>query len=145
MARYMPQELFEMCAVSVARWHLESNKERSIEELSKLISSQYEGDYANDGFEKQIADAAQDIIRTLDSQFSTEEMPAALRQMQYCIKNFHPNGKRKRKRFFDGTWFRADKKSGATDRVERCVKDIFIYHVGAMTGIIPLAPNDWTL
>lgn len=60
MKSYMPQGVFNMCAVTVAACH--DSEKVSVEEFAKFISGEYRRDYIDDDFEKDIVVAAYKIV-----------------------------------------------------------------------------------
>lgn len=140
MASYMPQNVFNMCAVTAVQYNTSGNT--TIEEFAKRISDEYRRHYIDDGYEEDIVLAARNLVKFIESSLRDTKAAAAVRQLQYCIKKFHPSGK---KRFFpQGTIFN-QQKSPLPNRVSQCVTDVTVFHLGTLSGTFPLAPQDWSL
>ena len=141
MASYMPQDVFNMCAVTAAQFN--ASEGTTIEKFAKRISDEYRRDYIDDGFEDDIVLAARNVVKFVESSFPGTKAAAAVRQLQYCIKKFHPSGKKK---FFlqGGTIFNKQKVP-LPNRVNQCVTDVVVFHLGTLSGTFPLAPKGWSL
>lgn len=136
----MPQDFFDICAVTTAR--LKVNDKVSIEDFIHQVCDNYRRDYIDDGYEQDLVIATNNVIQTIESFFPKDQISSALRQMQYCIKYFKTNGK---KRFFlQGQIFHRQKVP-LDDRIGQCTSDILCYHFGTINGHFPLAPKEWTL
>ena len=140
MASYMPQHVFNMCAVTAEQYN--ASEGTTIEEFAKRISDSYRRYYIDDGYEEDIVLATRNAAKFIESSFRDTKAAAAVRQLQYCIKKFHPSGK---KRFFlQGTIF-TQQKAPLPNRVSQCVIDVAVFHSGTLSGKFPLAPQDWSL
>lgn len=130
-----------MCAVTAAQ--LIDSEDTTIEECAKQISDIYRRrGYIDDGYENDIAIAAHAVVRFIKSAFPDKKVTSAIRQLQYCIKTFHPSGKKKF--FLQGAIFN-QQKTPLTNRVASCIADVMVFHVGTLSGTFPLAPKGWTL
>lgn len=136
----MPQDVFDMCAVTAA--HFKDSDEVGIEEFARRISERYRRDYIDDGFEADVISAAHHLVKLMEGLFPGHKVSASLRQIQYCIKKFHPDGRKKS--FFQGQWFN-QQKSPLDDRVKTCVSNVTVFHLGTLSGKFPVAPEGWTL
>lgn len=140
MAGYMPQHVFNMCAVTAAQFN--ASEDTTIEEFAKSISDKYRRHYIDDGYEEDIVLAARDVAKFLESSFPGTKAAASVRQLQFCIRKFHASGK---KRFFlQGTIF-TQQKTPMPSRVKQCVTDVVVFHLGTLSGKFPLAPPHWSL
>lgn len=140
MASYMPQRVFNMCAVTAVQYN--ASEDTTIEEFAKRIADSYRPYYLDDGYEEDIVLAARNVAKFIESSFRDTKASAAVRQLQYCIKKFHPNGK---KRFFlQGTIF-TQQKTPLPNRVSQCVNDVVVFHLGTLSGKFPIAPKDWSM
>ena len=63
MTSYMPQDIFNMSAVTAASCY--GSEKVTIDECARFISNQYRNDYIDDGFEKDIVVAAHKIVGSL--------------------------------------------------------------------------------
>ena len=91
MASYMPQHVFNMCAVTAVQYN--SSEGRTIEEFAKCISDKYRRHYIDDGYEEDIVLAARNVTKFIESSFPGTKAATSVRQLQYCIKKFHPTEK----------------------------------------------------
>lgn len=140
MTSYMPQDIFNMSAVTAASCY--GSEEVTIDKCASFISDQYRNDYIDDGFEKDIVIAAHKIVALIQQAFPGKPVSSAIRQMQYCIKTYEPNGKKKG--FFQGQLFNKQKQP-IPDRVSQCVANIMTFHIGTLSGAFPVAPRDWSI
>jgi hypothetical protein len=140
MASYMPQHVFNMCAVTAVLYN--ASEDTTIEEFAKRISDSYRRHYIDDGYEEDIVLAARNVAKFIESSFPGTKAATSVSQLQYCIKKFHPSGK---KRFFlQGTIF-TRQKTPLPSRVKQCVTDVVVFHLGTLSGKFPLAPSHWSL
>ena len=140
MDGYMPQDVFNMCAVTAAQYS--ASEGTTIEEFAKLISDKYRHHYIDDGYEEDIVLAARNVVKFIESSFPGTKSAAAVRQLQYCIRKFHPSGKKK---FFPQGTILNQQKVPLPNRVSQCVTDVAVFHLGTLSGTFPLAPQDWSL
>ncbi|MBY0247199.1 MAG: hypothetical protein K2Q17_05980 [Nitrospiraceae bacterium] len=140
MASYMPQHVFNMCAVTAVQFI--DSEGTTIEEFAKRISDSYRRHYIDDGYEEDIVLAARNIEKFIESSFPDTKATVAVRQLQYCIKKFHPNGK---KRFFLQGIIFTQQNSPLSNRVKQCINDVVVFHLGTLSGKFPIAPHDWSL
>ncbi len=136
----MPQDVFNMCAVSAARYI--DAEGSTVEEFAKLITDSYRRDYIDDNIEKDIITAAHKVASLMASVFPGEKVSSALLQTQFCIKKYHPNGKKKF--FLQGQLFNKQK-TPLTNRVTQCAANVMTYHLGTLSGTFPIAPKGWSL
>lgn len=136
----MPQDVFDMCAVTAARF--QDADEVGIEEFARRIAERYRRDYIDDGFEVDVISAAHHLVKLMEGFFPGQKVSASLRQIQYCIKRFRPDGRKKP--FFQGQWFN-QQKSPLNDRVKKCVSNVAVFHLGTLSGKFPIAPEGWSL
>ncbi len=143
MASYMPQHVFDMGVVTAIRHHTATGN--SLHEVCRQIFSGYRNSFPDDAdFEREIEETSGKFLKAMRSQFKDEQMPAAMKQLQFCIVNYELDGKKKRKRLFGGTWFTRSK-SPNPNRAKDCLRNVTVYHTGTMTGMFPIAPDGWSL
>ncbi len=141
MASYMPQRVFNMCAVTAVQYSITSEGV-TVEEFARQVSDKYRRNYIDDGYEKDIVLAALKLTSFIESSFPGRKAATAVRQLQYCVNKFHPNGKR---RFFSGGTIFNRQRSPLPNRVSQVLKDIVVFHTGSLSGSFPLAPRHWSL
>jgi hypothetical protein len=131
----MPQDLFDACAVVIAKY----KDFEAIECSAKELSAIHRNYYIDDGFEEDLITAAHNVVKFAETVFPDKnyKINQILPQIQYLINNCHPNGK---KRFFKGAWFNRQK-TPLPDRVKQCMHNVMVFHFGTLNGMFPLAPE----
>jgi hypothetical protein len=146
MPRYMPQFLFDGCAVSVAMYY-DPEDSVDISTPITLVLNQYQKDYEDDQYlEKDLAIAATGIYEFVVGYFSRpefsevtpERLISAFKQLRWLASNYEINGKKKRKKLFGGTLFNSDKEY-FTGRAYTSVTNIEAFHNGTVEGIFPIS------
>lgn len=142
MARYITQQLFNMCAVSAAK--ISSASGQSLEDVARQLAETYSGSYEDEDLAGEIAMAADQIAVFVQKVLPPPTLVGNLTQLQFCIKHYQPNGKKWPSRLFGGTLFN---KVGEPlqDKVRQCVANIATYHLLVVNGAIPLMPQGWKL
>lgn len=67
MASYVPQHVFNMCAVTAVQYN--ASEGTTIEEFAKRISDSYRRHYIDDGYEEDIVLAARNVAKFIESSF----------------------------------------------------------------------------
>lgn len=142
MAYYMPQDVFDMAVATSVKLHVGNGI--PVPELLDQIGRPYAKAYPGDDFYGELSDAVEKILKSFRSKLEDEQLPSAMTQMQFCLKNFHADGRRKKKRLFGGTLFTRSKEP-VPNRVDRCVLNLIKFHAGTEHGLFPRAPAGWTL
>jgi hypothetical protein len=142
VAEYIPQEMFNMLAVSAAK--ISAASDESIGEATDLIMGNYEGTYLDAYLAQEVENAANKVKDFMLNALPPETLVGNLTQMQYCIKNYNPDGTKKRKKLFGGTWFNREN-AEINDKVKNCVANVATYHMLVIGGSIPIAPQGWSL
>jgi hypothetical protein len=141
MGRYMPQQLFDMCAVSAAKISALSGE--PIESVAEQLANTYQRDYQDENLSQDISAAASNV-KTLVVKFLSEEALAArLTQFQFCIKHYKSDGKKRPFRL-GGTFFNREKQQ-LPDKVATCLSDVAAYYFLVTGGAIRIAPEGWRL
>jgi hypothetical protein len=105
MPRYIPQDLFDFAAATLAKINILNG--RSIEEMGQEIGKEYSDQYVDDGYAKDWAAAAHKGLAICNELgLSKDETVFALHHYRYYVQKFDTNGKKKPflKRI-GGTWF----------------------------------------
>jgi hypothetical protein len=139
MNSYMPQDTFNINAVTAANYI--DHDSVKIEDFAKLISDASRRRFVDDGFEEDIINAAYNIVKMMETASSGKKASSALLQIQYCISNFHPNGK---KIILKGAIFNKQK-TPLPSRVSQCLADVTTFYLGTLAGTFPIAPKGWSL
>jgi hypothetical protein len=71
-------------------------------------------------------------------------MVANCTQLQFCIKEYHPDGSKKKMKLFNGTFFNYENQQ-IPEKVKNCMRHILSYHLHIMNGVIPIAPAGWKM
>lgn len=142
MAKYIDQELFNMCAVTALKIGCASGQ--SVASASQLIAKEYSRSYQDKSLAEEIEDAANKIAEFLSHALPNSSIASACTQMQYCIKHFNLDGSKKRKKILGGVWFTGETKE-LDNKVDTCAVNIITYHMLVIGGTIPVAPRGWNL
>lgn len=141
MVKYMTQELFNMMAITTIKISV-SNKQ-TIEEVAKSLTEKYM-EFDEPALSQEIVIAAHSVNDFLIKTFTSETLIGNLTQMQYCIKSYQLNGKKKKHKLFAGTFFNNEKKK-QEEKHRVCLANIATYHNLVLKGAIPLAPSGWSI
>ena len=139
MAGYITQELFNMAAVTTAK--ISAASEHSIEFVAELLANDY-SKYQDQDLSGNIATAAVRVIDFIQNALPPETLVGGLMQMQFCIKHYHPDGTKKARKLFGGTFFKKEK-CELEGKIDQCMKDVMTYHLLVINGSIPAAPDGW--
>ena len=142
MASYMPQQLFNMCAVAAAKFSLLHGE--PIEPVSEYVAQQYSHMHRDEHLLEDIATAAKAILQYLRSAGPEHLLLEHLRQMEFCIKHYEPDGRKRPTKLFGGSWFNKEQ-APLQDKAKHCVAHILAYNLRVIGGSIPVAPPGWRL
>ena len=131
-----------MCAVTAAK--LAADSDLSIQEAAKLLSDNYRKSYDDKNLEDEIATAASKVTQFMESVLPNSSLPRNLTQIQYSIVHFEPNGSRRKKKLFGGTWFNKER-TELPNKIDQCAANVATYHLLIVGGSLPLAPDGWSL
>lgn len=138
--KYMPKDLFEVASSMIAKLHLTTGDD--IQSLANEIWSGYSNGIIDDGVLKDLVLASSSAIEWLEKE-NFENIPAFFHHFTYFSINFNDDGSKKRKKFFNGLLF--SKSAQDTQRVQKYLKKIKIYYIGILSGVMPMAPEGWSL
>lgn len=139
---YMPQQLFNMCAVTTAKISVAT--EQPVEAIALQVTASYTDTYKDVHLAEEVAEAASRIAALLKGTMPDGSLGGALTQMQFCIKNYSPDGKKLRGKILGGTWFNKEPKP-IEDKVGVCFANVAAFHILTINGQVPIAPRGWTL
>lgn len=142
MRGFMPQEVFNMCAVTAAQ--LSAFAKVPIETSAAELARAYEESYRDSDLAQDIAAAAEKVTSFMREFFQPQLIVGALTQMQFCIKHYKTDGRRKRLKILGGAFFQKER-NALPDKVARCLADVAIFHVGTLNGKFPSAPEGWSM
>ena len=137
MDGYMPERVFEYGAISIAMLHVGTG--RPIEEMARTVFQNYEGSYLDDNVLEQWIEAAGEAVEAIDRLFpdidDKDEKVGTLKTLQQSVKNYAPDGKKRRKKVLGGTRFNKEKEPNY-ERVDQFSQHLMIYHVLLRLGKI---------
>lgn len=154
---YMPQDVFDMGAVTLAL----AKRLKSDSSLTKAqsLASSYRRHYEDEGLEadwEAAADLVLDFLLPIceravracgdavEADAVTSAVDDAVTQLQYCIENYTPDGQRK-PGGLRGTHANRSEEE-ISDKPVTCKRDIMSYHIfTTLTGTIPMRPKGWSL
>lgn len=142
MVSYMPRDLFDMAVVTSVRLHTMTGD--SLDQFCVEVCKSHRHLFPDDvDLEPEIKETSRELLEMMRSQFKDEHLSSAMKQLQFCIKNYTLDGKKKHSRFFGGAWF-SRSKSRNPNRVKGCLRNIIVYHTGTINATFPLAPTGWS-
>ncbi|MGD9642970.1 MAG: hypothetical protein AB7V08_09550 [Elusimicrobiales bacterium] len=142
MARYINQNTFNAFTV-VATGHLLFNPPGFLDMVFKIAGSLQE-DYKDENLVKDIADAGREVALLIEKEFPPEELHTQFMQIQFCIKNYNPDGTKRPFRIFNGILFSSEK-SPIQNLAKNCSADVAAYISLVSKGTIPKMPTGWRL
>lgn len=137
--KHMPQDVFEVGVVTVARMHLLSGKPP--EEIAMLAWQNYSASLIDDGVVPDLVRAVTESIAWLN-QNDAPALQEFFHHLQWYLLHHDDQGKRKRRKLFDGLLFQRSIKD--KDRVAKFHDKLVAYYVGLTTGVMPPAPRGWS-
>ena len=138
--KYMPNDVFEVGVSTIAKLHFASGK--SIEELASILWGNYSKSIIDDGVVDDMISAATQAISWLE-QNSAPSIDELFHHFQYFCVSYDDEGNPKKKKVLNGLLFA--KSVQDTRRVEKFLRKLEVYYIGAKSGIMPLAPSGWSL
>jgi len=142
MPRYISQDTFDT-AVVIATEHLMFNPPAFIDVVFKIAES-FKEDYKDENLVKEITHAGGEIALLLEKAFTPEELHVQFAQMQFCIKNYKPDGIKRPFKIFNGVLFSSEK-SPIQNLAKNCTADLAAYISLVSKGTIPKMPVGWKL
>ena len=136
MARYMPQRVFDCCAIFVAKCYYDDEVDES-DIIAKLVGS-YQNAYVDDReLLNDIDEAAKKVLELVRTAFPDKSLYSVFEQLSFLSEKYELDGRKRRRKILGGTMFNKEKQYN-TERVKECVKNVLVYHTGTMTGFFPL-------
>jgi hypothetical protein len=142
MRDFVDQELFNMCAVTAAK--ISCHDGQTTFSAAELIAAEYGRSYQDNDLTAEVNDAAIQVSQFLADALPNGSLASACTQMQFCIKHFKLDGKRKRKKILGGVWFSGENQE-ISNKVDKCIANIATYHFLVIGGTIPIAPKGWSM
>jgi hypothetical protein len=133
----MDQDLFNTLAINIAWMRRIPTGDSAVTEraIHDLLAS-YRRSFTQDQFVPELMHAVDAYNGWLLQTYPTEpEQSAWFGIFRHAVEHFEPNGKRKRRPLFNGTWFTAAKMQ-PPDRFARFMKDLALYFVNVQAGKI---------
>lgn len=142
MAKYINQDIFDMCAVMALK--ISYRNDKPISETSITVADAYKNTYADVDLIENIETAAKNIKQFIEDNLPSGSMVDNCTQLQFCIHTYNPDGTKKKKKIFGGTMFTSEKHP-IPDKVEKCSRNLLLYHMHIMNGVIPIVPKNWSM
>jgi hypothetical protein len=140
--KYMPQDVFNLCAVTAAK--VTGFTGKSIEQVSQEITSGYIHTFSDQNLSKEVAEAASSIREYIREYFVGTDEVRKLTHLQYCIDNYDVEGQLRQKSFLSGTSFKHETNEiKFKPHVCSCNIANLILRIEDQT--IPNPPDGWTL
>lgn len=142
---FMPQGIFDLGAVTIAWINMAAGS--PLEQMAESLAESYRRLYPEEGLVGEWISAASKIDSVLETFFpgiGKKEKAAILRQLQYCVKEFNPDGTKRKKNFFRKTKY-IDEKERNQKRVGQFLINLICYHLRIQNGSLPFMPPKWTL
>ncbi len=136
MSGYMPEYVFEAGAYTIAMLHI--SREVPIGNLACELYKSYERSYLDDGLVAQWIEAAKAALELVDKQFpdlDSEAKASTLKHLQTIVMKYHPDGRKRKKGLFSGTWFNKQPNSNF-HRTEDLTLNYVRYYALFVTGKI---------
>jgi hypothetical protein len=138
--KYMPKDVFEVASSMLAQCHIETGEE--IQPIAEQIWSGYSNSIIDDGIVNDLISAATTAIQFLEKE-NFENKPGYFHHFTYYCMNFNDDWNMKKRKLLNGLWFAKSQQD--RNRVENYLKKVKIYYIGIKSGIIPTAPDGWSL
>jgi len=124
MALYMPQDLFDFAVVTLVRLNLVHHVEPR-EAVPKILAAYR---FSDSQIEKELIDASENLKTLLNAYPITDQsqIDHLLTMLKAQMKAFNPDGSRKRRRIFGGTFFTSPR-SPVKDKVGNCTRNMIAY------------------
>jgi hypothetical protein len=134
--RYMPQDVFDGAALTVAMAKALGQDGQAIAEQ---LATAYGSSYADGNLVQQWDEASNKVLTMIPKLFSIsvkgEKVAQVCKTLSRAITQFRDDGRRRRKGFFGGTLFNYEK-SELPDKVSKFEANVAVYHVLLVTGAI---------
>lgn len=140
--KYMPQDLFNLCAVTASKASVFTGK--SIKQVSEEVTLGYIHTYSDQSLPGEVAEAAHLIIEYIQEYFAGTDEIRKLTHLQYCIDNYEADGNPKKKKFLGGTVFKYETEE-IKNKPHVCICDIANFILRTEDRTIPTVPNGWNL
>ena len=137
---YMPKDVFEVGVSSIAKVHLVT--EKSIEEVANVVWNNYSEQIIDDGVVEDMVTASKRAIDLLQ-EWGAPSIPELFTHFQHFCIHCDDAGEPKKKKIFNGLRFQKSIKD--EERIKRYLKKLEVYYIGAKSGLMPLAPDGWSL
>jgi hypothetical protein len=136
MAGYMPEDLFEFGAYTIAMIHVA--KGLPIEDVADRLHKSYKNSYLDDDIRDQWVEAANIVIGLVETHFPNLEprvKASTLKHIQTAVMEYQPDGKKRRKKLFGGTIFNKSKTANY-QRTKTLSRNFICYHALLSVGLI---------
>lgn len=137
--KYMPRDVFEVGAATVARMHLLSGKPP--EDIAMMAWQNYASSIIDDNVVQDLVRAAEEGVAWLQK-INAPALPEFFDHLRWYLLHHDDQGNPRRRKWLNGLMFSRSRKD--VDRVDNFHKKLVAYYVGLTTGQMPPAPQGWS-
>ena len=134
--KYMPQDVFDGCALVVAMAHFAG---ADAQEIVGDLERQYSQSYADENMGSDIKEAADRIVvelpKLMQGDYTHQQLAGACKTLSTAIQKFNVDGAKRKRGFLGGTLFNYEKQE-IREKPSRCMATIASYHVALASGAI---------
>lgn len=134
--KYMPQDVFDCCALTVA---MAGFSGVNTAEIAGQLSEGYRKSYGDTALAEQIIEAADLLMKTVPSFFETEKTDAQLagacKTLSSAITKFNVDGSKRRRGLLGGTLFNKEKVE-IESKPTKCLPNVIAYNIAILSGAI---------
>jgi len=140
MGKYMPNDLFNLCAITVAKLSHVSEQPSAV--FAQELWNGYISDYPDDDVVEDWIKASEAVQEILSETVESENLPSVYTQLQFCFEKFNSDGTPKRKKLFGGTLFNKQKfKDG--NRVSDFLRCFTSFYAASAMESLPPFPDGY--
>jgi hypothetical protein len=139
MARYMPQDIFNGCAIFTAM----ANYNEQLKKDVPTIFSRYQNSYKDDKkMFDDVEEASSLVLQAVGMHYPEEgSQMVMLRQIFSLNKYYELDGQKKKNNLLNGTFFNKERRYNG-ERAKVCAREIMVYIAGTQTGLFPVMKDD---
>lgn len=134
--KYMPQDVFDGCALTVA---MAGFSGVNMVDIAKQLSEDYQKSYDDNDLTEQILEAAglltEAVPRFFETEKSAAQLAGACKTLSGAIMKFNVDGTKRRKGLLGGTMFNRAK-AEIEDKPKKCLSNVIAYNVAILSGAI---------
>lgn len=134
--KYMPQDVFDCCALSVA---MAGFSGVSMYDITVQLSEDYGKSYDDTVLAEQLTEAADLLVKTIPTFFESAKTDAQLagacKMLSGAIIKFNVDGSKRRRGFLGGTLFNKEKVE-IKNKAAKCLSNVAAYNMALLSGSI---------